>query len=472
MVSDIYSFTSTISISESFFKNIKDIVITVKDHSEIDISNRNNRIEISLNSSILQIEFNHHKGNKNYLSQCVLQYYFDRFLEVVWKQYFDLYVNHTGNFHREPKILRDPEIIEIELNGKKRRTLRDNDNKILYSFICYNYLISNYDSINTETENFYNLIKIVKTMTKDYQGAFSLYQLLYSDYKNWDASVEVYIDILERSLPEKEEDIKNFYSDLIDKIISIKNRTEINEELLQKIYSLKEETNIDDKFCSEFKSVDILRVLLIQSRLTKRKTINRKIEIENHQLTIDILKKYLLGISVTPSIFFISMSYETFNRCVQNFYKKNIEVLDSYHYSNLRLLSLMKLEKLLDSSNFQGLKINKQEFMVDKIKNQNEHRKGYDILSPFLEFFTLKLTDSNKKIYQKLANEPKFREDYKIYLLYHLKKNKIGTIDDFLSYIQEELKTQREEDEFDLGDFEKIVIKKEIENIIFQNYYI
>lgn len=470
---DIYSFTSMVSISNSFFKDIKDIVIISRDQSKNNFFNKKNRIEISLTSSILRIEFNYHKGNKKYISQSELQYYFDNFLEVVWKQYFDLYVQGTGNFKREPNTLRDPEILEIACNGEKRRIVRDIDNKILYSNTCFNYLVSNYDSINTETENFYNLIKIVKSMTKEYQGAFSLYQLLYTNYKDWDASIEVYINILEYSLPKKEEDIQDFYDDLVDKITSIMNRSEINEELLHEIFGLKEEKSIDDEFYSKFTSVDLLRVLLIQSRLSNERFIYREINIEKPHVKIDILKKYLLGISVTPSLFFISLSsYETFNSCVQNFYKKNIEVLDSYHYSNLPLRSLMKLEKLLDSPNFQGLKINKQEFMVDKIKSQNEHRKGYDILSPFLEFFTLKLTNSNKKIYQKLANESKFREDYKIYLLYHLKKNKIGTIDDFLSNIQEELKTQKEDDEFELGDFEKIVLKKEIENIIFQNYYI
>lgn len=468
---DIYSFTSMVSISNSILKDIKDIVIISKDQSIINFSNKKNRIEISLTSSILQIEFNYHKGNKKYISQSELQYYFDNFLEVVWKQYFDLYVQGTGNFKREPNILRDPEILEIAFNGEKRRIVRDIDNKILYSNTCFNYLVSNYGSINTETENFYNLIKIVKSMTKDYQGAFSLYQLLYPNYKDWDASIEVYCDILEYSLPEKEEDIQDFYNDLVVKITSIKNGSGINKELLHKIFRLREEENIDDEFYSEFTSVDLLRVLLIQSRLSNKRFIYREITIENPQVKFDILKKYLLGISVTPSIFLISLWYETFDNCVRNFYKKNIEFLDPYAYSNLPLPSLMKIEKLLDSQNFRDLEINEQEFMIDKIRTEIDNgTQIYSIYSPFLEFFTLKLPEGQGNIYQKLVNDINFRKVYKESLLYHMKKSKFATIDDYLSYIQKELTPQKGADEFEIGDFEKVILKNEIEKIIFQNY--
>ena len=468
-ISDIYNFNSTFSISEPFFRDIKEIVISTKYKSEVNIYNSKNRIKIDLKSSILQIEFNHNNGNKNYISQCVLQYYFDNFLEVVWKEYFNLYINRTGNFNREPNILRDPEVIEEKWNGKKRRIIRDYDNKILYSNICYNYLLNNYKYINTETENFYNLIKIVKSMTKDYQAAFSLYQLICPNGRSWDSSVEIYGDILESSLPQNEKEREEFYKNLIDKIISFEKDSEITEELLDKIFSLKNEEVIDNNFCLEFKGLDLLRILLIQHKLSKNKFITREIKIDETEKK-GILKKFLICLSETPSLFNNSFPYDTFDYCLKNFYKNNFKLLNRNDYSYLPLCSLMKLEKLLDSPIFQEIAINKQEFMIDKIKD-NDHEKGYYIISPFLEFFTLKLTENNGKMYQKLVNEYQFRKDYKKFLLYYLKKNKIGTIDDYLSKIQEELTLQKVDDEFELGDFEKVVIKREIENIIFQNYY-
>ena len=330
-------------------------------------------------------------------------------------------------------------------------------------------MLNNYNYINTETENFYNLIKIVKSMTKDYQAAFSLYQLICPNDRSWDSSIEIYGDILESSLPQNEKEREDFYKNLIDKIISFDKVNKITVELLNKIFSLKNEDVIDNKFCLEFKGLDLLRILLIQHKLSKNKFITREIEIDETEKK-GILKKFLICLSETPSLFKNSFPYDTFDSCLKNFYKNNFKLLNRNDYSYLPLCSLMKLEKLLDSPIFQEIVINKQEFMIDKIKD-NDHGKGYYIISPFLEFFTLKLTENNGKMYQKLVNEYQFRKDYKKFLLYYLKKNKIGTIDDYLSNIQEELTLQKEDDEFELGDFEKVVIKREIENIIFQNYY-
>lgn len=90
----------------------------------------------------------------------------------------------------------------------------------------------------------------------------------------------------------------------------------------------------------------------------------------------------------------------------------------------------------------------------------------YSISDSLLKFFTLKLTEGHGKQYLRIVNDEDFKEDFKFALLSHLKRSQL-TLDMYLDEIANELEDY---DNLRVGIYEKELIKREVEKIIFENY--
>ncbi|MCC9966809.1 hypothetical protein HK347_01300, partial [Streptococcus agalactiae] len=126
--------------------------------------------------------------------------------EKVWNILFDKYSDSDDLSDVFLPNLREPEIILDSFGDRDEIVIRDYDNKLGYSRICFKYLTYNYDYVDSSTSNFTNLLEIVKTMSVNYRGAFALYQLLYPENRNWDSSVENYLEILSEVLSSRREE--------------------------------------------------------------------------------------------------------------------------------------------------------------------------------------------------------------------------------------------------------------------------
>lgn len=127
------------------------------------------------------------------------------------------------------------------------------------------------------------------------------------------------------------------------------------------------------------------------------------------------------------------------------------------------------LEKLLHWKWWRDEKHDEKEFMVNIIKEKAEYRLSgykYSLDGSLLKFFTLKLTEGQGNQYLRIVNDKDYKEDFKFALLNYLKRNQL-TLDTYLDGIADELKNY---DSVMIGIYEKELIKKEVEKIIFENY--
>lgn len=179
----------------------------------------------------------------------------------------------------------------------------------------------------------------------------------------------------------------------------------------------------------------------------------------------DLVEQYIRGLSITPNLFPIyTNDNKTLNLSMSEFLLKNMELLTSYDFGKLPLSSILLFEQLLHWKWWEDNKHDEQEFMVKLIKEKVEHRFNLD--RSLLKFFTLKLTEGQGKHYLKIVNEKEFKKGFKFALLNHLKRNQL-TLDMYLDGIADELKKY---DSVMIGIYEKELIKREVEKIIFENY--
>ncbi|WP_241698663.1 hypothetical protein [Ligilactobacillus salivarius] len=147
-----------------------------------------------------------------------------------------------------------------------------------------------------------------------------------------------------------------------------------------------------------------------------------------------------------------------------SFYINNIELLSAYEFSQLPLVSLLGIEKILNNNEKNG-----REFMINLIKEKDESELDgyrYIIDGSLIKFFTLKLTEGQEYQYLGVVRNKSFKAKYKFTLLEYLNRNDL-TLD---SYLDEIIKDLERYDGLNIGVYEKFLIKKEIEKIIFKNY--
>ena len=307
-------------------------------------------------------------------------------------------------------------------------------------------------------------------MSVNYRGAFALYQLLYPENQNWDSSVENYIEILSEVLSSRREERGKTYNDMVSIITEIEYGKSLGEKVLGKVFETKDIEFIDDEFLKDFKGIPKLKLIVVQSILSNHTYGFRSIELQDRWEKKDLVEQYIRGLSITPNLFpSHTNDNKTLNLSMSEFLLKNMELLTSYDFGKLPLSSILLFEQLLHWKWWGDNKHDEQEFMVKLIKEKVEYRLSgyrYNLDRSLLKFFTLKLTEGQGNHYLRIVNEKEFKEDFKFALLNHLKRNQL-TLDMYLDGIADELKKY---DSVMIGIYEKELIKREVEKIIFENY--
>lgn len=462
---------SSLLISKEDFKRIEKIdVFYSSTYPEIESNSDTSNIYFLLHSNIIKIDFHFKNGGQYYVKRNEIRDYYNEYEEKVWNILFDKYSDSDDLSDVFLPNLREPEIILDSFGDRDEIVIRDYDNKLGYSRICFKYLTYNYDYVDSSTSNFTNLLEIVKTMSVNYRGAFALYQLLYPENRNWDSSVENYLEILSEVLSSRREERGKIYNDIVSIITEIKYGKGLDEKVLGKVFETKDIELIDDEFLKDFKGIPNLKLIVVQSILSTHTYGFRSIELQDRWEKQDLVEQYIRGLSITPNLF---PSYtddnKTLNSSMSEFLLKNMELLTSYDFGKLSLSSLLLFEKLLHRKWWGDNKHDEQEFMVNLIKEKVEYRLSgyrYSLDRSLLKFFTLKLTEGQGNQYLRIVNEKDFKKEFKFSLLNHLKRNQL-TLDMYLDGIADELKKY---DSVMIGIYEKELIKREVEKIIFENY--
>lgn len=463
--------TSNLRIAKSYYEEIEKIDVFYSSYyPEIKYESDSNNIYISLYPNILKIEFHFKDGRQYYIKRNEIRDYYDEYEENVWNILFDKYRDADNLSDVFLPNLREPEIILDSFGDSNEVIIRDYDNKIGYSKTCFKYLTDHFEYIDNNNSQFTNLLEMVKTMSADYRGAFALYQLLYPENSNWDLSVESYIEILSEVLPPRKEEREKIYNDMVSIINEIKYGKSLGSEVLGKVFKTRDIELFDDEFLKDFKGIPKLKLIVVQSILSTNTYGFRRVELQDGWEKQDLVEQYIRGLSITPKLF---PSYtddnKTLNSSMSEFLLKNMELLNSYDFGQLPLSSILLFEKLLHWKWRGDNKHDEQEFMVNLIKEEVEHRLigyKYSLDGSLLKFFTLKLTEGQGNQYLRIVNDKDFKKEFKFALLNHLNRNQL-TLDTYLDGIADELKKY---DSVTIGIYEKELIKKEVEKIIFENY--
>ena len=357
--------------------------------------------------------------------------YYDDFTEEAWSLLFEKY-KHSQT--KSIKIL--PKLREPERYSDK---IRDIDNKIPYSRICFNYLSQKYDKNNSEESENQYLMNVVKSMTKEYQVAFSLNQLLPDKEVVWNKSIEDYYLISESLLCKKES------NENISSILSI---SSIN-------LKLKKFEDGKSKFIQH--GANYLGYLLVKNLISDTKFYPQRNELDG-LLKREIIFIYLSGLSLTPKIFSFQ-KHDEINSYMQSLISESEDIKQIRFIKKLPVVSLLCIEMYYNSQSLLKKEKNSENFMIELIKKG----KSYEIFSPsILKFLTLKVIKSEE--YLTLFNDSKFRKEYGLRLLNHLNSNDLS-LNLYLEEIREELNFSGSEK---LGDIKIELIKKKLENIIFE----
>lgn len=463
--------TSNLRISKSYYEGIENIDVFYSSyHSGIKYKYDSNNIYISLYPNILRIDFHFKDGGQYYVKRNEIRDYYDEYEEKVWNILFDKYRVSDNLSDVFLPNLREPEMIVDSFGGDNKIIIIDYDNKLAYSGICFKYLTDNYDYVDSSTLNFTNLLEIIKTMSVNYRGAFALHQLLYPENRNWDSSIESYIEILSEVLPSIEEEREKIYNDMVSIITEIKYGKSLGGEVLGKVFKTRDTELIDDEFLKDFKGIPKLNLIVVQSILSTSQYGFRRVELQERWEKQNLVEQYIRGLSITPNLFpSYTNDNKTLNSSMSEFLLKNMELLTSYDFGKLPLSSVLLFEKLLHWKWWRDNKHDEQEFMVNLIKEKVEYRSSgycYNLDRSLLKFFTLKLTKDQGNQYLRIVSDKDFKKDFKFALLNYLKINQL-TLDMYLDEIANELEDY---DSLRVGIYEKELIKREVEKIIFENY--
>ncbi|HFR3176760.1 hypothetical protein [Streptococcus suis] len=458
---------SSLRISKEDFGRIEKMdVFYSSTYPEIESNSDANSVYFSLHSNIIKIDFHFKNDGQYYVKRNEIRDYYNEYEEKIWNILFDKYSDSDDLSDVFLPNLREPEIILESFGGRDEIVIRDYDNKLGYSRLCFKYLTDNYEYVDSSTSNFTNLLEIVKTMSVNYRGAFALYQLLYPENRNWDSSVENYVEILSEVLSSRREERGKIYNDMVSIITEIEYGKSLGVKVLGKVFETKDIELIDDEFLKDFKGIPKLKLIVVQSILSTHTYGFRSIELQDRWEKQDLVEQYIRGLSITPNLFpSYTDDYKTLNSSMSEFLLKNMEVLTSYDFAKLPLSSVLLFEKLLHWKWWRDEKRDEKEFMVNLIKEKASCNK-YSLDGSLLKFFTLKLTEGQGDQYLSVVNDKDFKKEFKFALLNHLKRSQL-TLNTYLDGIADELKKY---DSVMIGIYEKELIKREVEKIIFENY--
>lgn len=346
----------------------------------------------------------------------------------------------------------------------------------VYSNIWFEFLIQNLNNLNRSQKSSDNTLNILRKIKEPYCGVLSLCQLISSN-NDHDGPIKNYLEILYelfKSLNQQEIDEKyNNYINCIDSYISKSDIYEVKQKCLKVreiVLSIKEKEKgkdktfvIDDNWWGNNVGLNVLNFISVISTISSCKI---QISLQDSNLNTNLMSQCLITMSKFPELFDPIADLYYFNTTIYNYILDNLGDIKKYLIMDKPLKSLLILEKIIDEKYFdhyQGY-YEAQYFMIGLVKS----KKYYDLsYSSILKFFTLKLTEGQGALYTRLVKERKFRKDYKFSLAYYLDLKGL-TIEQYLDNIEDELKDY---DSLKVGIFKKKLIKKEIENIVYDHYY-
>ncbi|MCC9980768.1 hypothetical protein HK341_07390, partial [Streptococcus agalactiae] len=143
---------SSLLISKEDFKRIEKIdVFYSSTYPEIESNSDTSNIYFSLHSNIIKIDFHFKNGGQYYVKRNEIRDYYNEYEEKVWNILFDKYENSDNLSDVFLPNLKEPEIILDSFGGRDEIVIRDYDNKLGYSRICFKYLTDNFDYVDSST---------------------------------------------------------------------------------------------------------------------------------------------------------------------------------------------------------------------------------------------------------------------------------------------------------------------------------
>ena len=419
---------------------------------------------------------------KNSKDEKELQVINEDFLRFKLNQLFKLYEKGEREFSL-PKFKK----LSDEFDGSERN---DFNNSMFYSKICFNYLgrgrIETFvQNKITEAESeeeikqkrrAEKIQKLILSMNEEYRLAFMLYQLIYTDYTQWDDNIEFYDTEIKKIMRCDEKKQSYLFEQAKEKILSTNIRYRITNELLDSLWTKRKEKITDFYWFNQFgkrHQMSELKIVYVQWLLSGKefsfssrfnfiydslsfgkmgtrakksekwiKTSVNKLHwkrVRNKEKMGNFCREYLLLTDKLDSIFTNdSYSYKKNDIQLSVEYLLNTNKVDlSNVIVNLSVSSLLRLEWILR--------------FVDHCYNRYfsyTNRTIFDSMtsnSPFywsggegvLEFYILKIIDS---YYGDLYSDSQFLDGLKRNLISTLNSNNF-TVNEYVELISEKVST-------------------------------
>lgn len=435
-------------LTKKSISQLDKIEVVLKNNKNINKKDFKKGAILYLNSDILEVNFIQNeiklKINRNEVKD-----YYDRFVEKAWTTIFEKYFQCDNLSTLVLPKLKEPETYYEYYRRDKKQRIRDWDNKIPYSEKCIKFLIDRFGYINSENPAYKVILSLAGTMTKEYQGAFALYQLLPIYNYEWDSSIEVFGKILSEVLNKNTDKKEEAYKELV---LILNNVNSMNSLNYMEIFQTKLMSDISG--IKMALNVDLLRILFVQDILNGGRLYTKDLRL-NEEEKRRILINYLRACSITPNLLSIIKHDRSINMYLSRFLTDNLDVLKKYDYTTLPLPSLLYFEKWKKSS----------DFMIN-LCNEGQWKGEYDIYDSLLQFITLKLIEEKEDVYSKFINSSTFKRNLQTSLLRYFKIKDL-TVDTYINSIADELENYPS---FKLGTFEKEMIKKAVEGIVYEKY--
>ena len=284
-----------------------------------------------------------------------------------------------------------------------------------YSKVLFESLEYSYEQFNQYQKN------CILSMNNEYSLAFMLYQLLYTDYTEWDDNIEFY-DAEIKKLMSCDEEQQNYLFYQAKEIILRTNISDrITDEILDKLWTKRNEKITNFSWFNQFGTwaqMSELKIMYIQWLLSDKKgVVSNRFDLENlsssdEEKMNNICLEYFFLAEKLDSIF-KKESYSSKKTDVQlsvEYLLKTNKVKLSNIIERLSVSSLLRLECILRFSNHrynQDISYTSRTIFDSMISNSQFYWSGG---KGVLEFYILKTIDD---FYQDLYLDNQFIEGLK-----------------------------------------------------------
>ena len=188
-------------------------------------------------------------------------------LSLLISDYFDSETNRNNDFllHNTSNYRAIYKIREYKCRSILKLYLSVNDNSIdigrinrynnenfkeFYSKVCFEFLRDEGRLRTFDEKDVLN--KIILSMNNEYSLAFMLYQLLYTDYTEWDDNIEFYDAEIKKLMSCDEKQQSYLFEQAKEKILSKNISNRITNELLDKLWTKRNEKITDFYWFNQF----------------------------------------------------------------------------------------------------------------------------------------------------------------------------------------------------------------------------